>query len=61
MSIRTLMNLKMYLYKACSLVPESSVILEGWRFEGYFYCIQVLPKAYEGARREAAMSDRSYV
>jgi len=41
-----------FLYQACFLVPESSEILEGWGFEGYFYCIQVPPKAYEGAAEE---------
>lgn len=50
------MNLKMYLYKAYFLVPESSEILEVWRIEGYFYCIQVLPKAYEGPIREEAIN-----
>lgn len=50
------MDLKMYLYKAYFLVPGSSEILEGWGIEGYFYCIQVLPKAYEGPIREDAIN-----
>lgn len=50
------MNLKTYLYKACFSVPESSGTLEGWGIEGYFYCTQVPPKAYEGPRREAAVN-----
>ena len=50
------MYLEMYLYKACFLVPESSEILEGWGTAGYFCCIQVLSKAYEGPRREEAIS-----
>lgn len=52
----TVMNLKMYLYKACFSVPETSETLEGWGIEGYFYCTQVPPKAYEGPGREAAIS-----
>lgn len=52
----TFASFKMYLYQACFLGPESSEILEGWGIEGYFYCIQVLPKAYEGPRREAAIN-----
>lgn len=52
----TFANFKMYLYQACFLGPESSEILEGWGIEGYFYCIQVLPKAYEGPRREEAIN-----
>lgn len=43
----------MYLYKAYFLVPEFSETLEAQGIEGYFYCIQVLPKACEGPIKEA--------
>lgn len=56
MQLNDLMNppnyLPVFLYKACFLVPESSEILEGWGTAGYFCCIQVLSKAYEGPAEE---------
>jgi len=41
-----------FLYKAYFLVPEFSETLEAQGIEGYFYCIQVLPKACEGPAEE---------